>query len=263
MTYEHFVLIKFNVRWEDKPLWTSQEVKKRIELFKKTAGAGLLSQTEQTFKTILFIGDYTPHYLTLMLKELCDEYNMIPSFISDSIITPNKRGNAILRNINTRHNASHFILTRLDSDNILSKDHIESIQREVLKQEVFIEKTLEKHSSVFLSFPFGYGKFLNDPFVYEFRYVSNAFFSMVVPSKNILTTNGYLNEDGYSKHMHIGVKFTENVITINNVKPKWVFFLHENNVRMKKGTLKLNKKNIKETPYQKCFEVLEDIGDDK
>lgn len=251
MKCEHFVLIKFNIQWGRRPLYTPQEIEDRIELFKKTAGASLKAQTEKNFKTILFLGDYTPHYLTIKINELCKEYNMIPYYVRNNTLTREMRGLAILSHLGSEDHPTRIIITRLDSDNAFAKNYIESIQKKIIEETHYIEYLLKTSDSVFLSFTFGYGKILNDPFVYEYNYTGNAFFSMIVPLSKVLRNNG-------CRHKLLESRFYHRTISIKDTLPMWTFFIHENNAVMEPNELQKNKRAIANSHYTQCFEVLEE-----
>jgi Putative rhamnosyl transferase len=171
---QHFLLTRFNVRVNYdsertgiEPTWLSH----RFDLFERFCYPSVRAQTNLDFQWLVYFDSETPP----IFKERIDRYaeweNFIPIYLetefSDQINQENVFGLI-------KKKTKYLITTRMDNDDAVCKNFIQSIQ------ENFEEKEFE-----FISFINGY--VLETGKLYSFKYINNPFTSLVERIKSTST----------------------------------------------------------------------------
>ncbi len=175
---EHFLITRFNVLPEfdiiDEGSWNREWLTHRFNLFEKFCYPSVLNQSNQNFKWIVFFHSKTPEDFKQKISEYAKWENFIPVYLDDRYTIEYNRL-AILNNLSAQ--PEYLITSRLDSDDAISIEYIETIQNNFAEQEF-----------EFLNFSYGY--VLNGGKLYLFKYLQNPFVSLV-ERVNELSVNGF------------------------------------------------------------------------
>lgn len=129
---DHFLITRFNLKVKD---WThtrdghsvdQQEwLSHRFELFEQYCLPSVKNQTNQEFKWLVFFDTDTPKIYKEKNEQIAESYpTFIPIYLSGI-----EQFNKEIGNIIFNHSASEYIITsRLDNDDLLHKDFIQTIK---------------------------------------------------------------------------------------------------------------------------------------
>lgn len=133
MNFQHFLLTNFNIRKQE---WnkdanslivrTDAWMDHRIKLFEKYCFPSIQNQTQKNFLWLVFFDESTSQ----KYRELIDSYvkscaNLVPIFISDG--KKETQLKELYKKVSTQ--TEYLITTRIDNDDALSCDAMETIQR--------------------------------------------------------------------------------------------------------------------------------------
>jgi hypothetical protein len=163
---QHFLLTRFNVkvnydsaRTGLDPTWLSH----RFDLFERFCYPSVYAQTNSDFRWLVYFDSETPQVFKQKIDRCAEWENFIPIYLetefSDQI---NQEKISTLIHKKTEY----LITTRIDNDDAVSKNFIQSIR------DNFEEREFE-----FISFVNGY--VLDSGKLYSFKYVNNPFTSLV------------------------------------------------------------------------------------
>lgn len=170
MHFEHFIITRFNLR---RPDWsatkngtkvlTTEWLNHRLELFNNYCFPSVKSQTNRNFTWLVFFDSETPQHVKAEIDQLQQSFsNFQPVYVTDM--------NDFLPSIQSKLRASsatHIISTRLDNDDAIAIDFVETIQQQFTTQE-FEAIDLVTGFTLQLSAAgvyFGIKKQLNNPFI--------------------------------------------------------------------------------------------------
>lgn len=124
---EHIIIIRFSVRFRNRPefsekekmLFTDERLKFRFDLFERFCLVGIINQTIKNFKVIVVYDELLPLKWITRLIEITKDYDYI-------ILHKWEKNNHIQNNNWLRkyidNNKEYLITTRLDDDDIINKN---------------------------------------------------------------------------------------------------------------------------------------------
>jgi len=215
----HYLITRFNVDFgqsiysKDKNNNETRDetwLKKRFFLFDNFCYPSVKNQTTQNFKWFVYFDKKTP----IEYKKKIDDYkkqmgNFIPIFVKDGEDFFKKN----LELIRKTTKDDIIIITRLDNDDAILNNYLETIQKYVDEKKII---------NGFLDFIYGYQYDFLKKVLTKIKIQSNHFISKI---EHI----SCLSNEIYSIHSHINNH--PNNQHINNIKnPLWIEIVHENNV---------------------------------
>ncbi len=215
--YKHFIITRFNIRanyscsLKDSSYNPMTKIldldylKQRFSIFEKYTLPSIKSQTNQNFSWIVLFHSDTPNIFKSKILKLKKKYNFIDVYLNDNqkfdLLEYCKDNNLI---------SDYFITTRIDNDDMLSKNYVEKVQN-------YANQNFHK---CILSFENGIKYDLTTNKTYDYARKDNHFLSMIgEKNDSILNYN-------HSKIFDTGI----DVEIIKTCKPMWTEIIHESNV---------------------------------
>lgn len=158
-------MTRFNIKVGFSPSSLGNDInwlEHRFELFDNYCFPSVYSQSNQSFKWIVFFDAETPEKFKIKISKYAEWSNFIPIYIVGSL-TQNKCREIVSRYLDST--TTHLISTRLDNDDAICNTYIQEIQSRFNNQEF-----------EFVSFMRGY--VFKDKKLYLFFYKSNPFISL-------------------------------------------------------------------------------------
>jgi len=212
--FQHYIITRFNLRKEDWTITKKNEkvlseawLKDRFELFENFCFPSVKNQVNQNFKWLVFFDINTPKNYKQRVIELDESYdNFVPFFIDGM----NNFLPEIVRNIKLLDNKEYCITSRLDNDDSLHKDYINTIQsyfdsQEHMAIDLIDGYILQADSKVLL----GLKKQLYNPFI------------SLIEKKDCLKSVWFRSGHG-------SWKYEKNIIRVKN-KRLWLCVIHDFN----------------------------------
>ncbi|MDH5381380.1 MAG: putative rhamnosyl transferase [Cyclobacteriaceae bacterium] len=211
--FDHFILTRFNIRVEN---WTETKsktkvlteswLKNRFELFENYCLNSVKNQSNQNFKWLVYFDTNTPKKYLEKIEEIQLAYpNFYPKFIDGM---HNLMG-AVKEDIQSYSKNSYIITSRLDNDDSIHKDYINTIQNCFDSQDFMAVDFIDGYS-LLLDPKKRFGKA---------RLRFNPFISLIEKKNTIQTVWS-------KKHAHW--KHEKNILTIKN-KRMWLVIIHAEN----------------------------------
>jgi hypothetical protein len=200
--FKHIILTRFNLRWiTDEPPGVDW-LRHRFKLFDRFCYPSVYGQVNQNFKWLVFFDEHTPSEFREMIAAYAEWDNFIPVYVAGfdkSLVR--ERLSAFLGN------ASHLITTRLDNDDAICKDLIDTVQINFRQQDF-----------EFINFTYGFVWSKHN--VYLSRQKSNPFISLIESAHKYRTV------------------WCENHVTLSSLgnirqlvtPPAWLQVIHNRNV---------------------------------
>lgn len=213
---KHFLVTRFNLtvtEWKTtkngEPVLTEKWLKNRFMLFENYCLPSVKNQTNQNFMWCVFFDINTPDSFRNKIKIISDDYqNFKPIFI-DGIKMLNSA--FIQYAVNHSKDDDEFVITtRLDNDDLIHKNFIETIQK--------LYKPIDK---MVIDLVKGYSITLGKPYceIREYTTYFNPFISVVESVTKIETV--------ISK-MHLDWKGSKDIVEFTNSK-LWIELIHQEN----------------------------------
>jgi hypothetical protein len=212
--FQHYIITRFNLRKEswvttknNEKVLSEEWLKDRFELFENYCFSSVKNQVNQNFKWLVFFDINTPNNYKQRVQELQESYsNFVPFFIDGM----NNFLPEIVKNIKLLDTKEYCITSRLDNDDSLHKDYINTIQSYFAKQDHFAIDlidgyTLQTGSTV----RFGFKKQLFNPFI-----------SLIEKKENLKSV--------WFRSRHGSWKYEKNIIRVTN-KRLWLCVIHNSN----------------------------------
>lgn len=179
--FDHFLLTRFNVRipWLSRfqaeshycnPEW----LRRRIDLFDRYCYPSVVAQTSKRYRWLVFFDHESPDFLRAAI-ERWQAYQPFEACFTDGLTSAQCADFVRARITGSR---SHLLTTRLDSDDMLSRDFIARIQNHAATLEAGFINPL-------------HGYQLLGEQVYTVSQQSNAFISCLEPIDNFHTVLGF------------------------------------------------------------------------
>lgn len=209
MTFTHLLLTRFNVQagyGDPKAGLDPKWLEYRFKLFEQFCYPSVCAQSNQNFTWLVFFDDQTPEAFKSKIAAAARYKNLIPVYVQGYF------SESVLRSALAQHidsGSSHMITTRLDNDDAVSRNFIESVQVQFKGQ-----------SCEFINFTQGYC--LHNQKLYLMEDSSNPFISLIEsldgsPLKSVLCV------------AHNKLKTMGNIHQVPN-EPAWLQVIHRGNV---------------------------------
>ena len=137
--FQHYILTRFNLRaknWtttkNNEKVLTEEWLEERFDLFENFCLSSVKNQNNQNFKWLVFFDINTPEVYKRKVEAYQNTYqNFIPCFIDGmENFLPE-----IKKNIKQMDAEDYIITSRLDNDDCIHEDYIQSVQDQFAKQE--------------------------------------------------------------------------------------------------------------------------------
>jgi hypothetical protein len=220
----HFVLTRFNVRMPIYQHPGDEWLPGRLELFQKYCLPTFRAQTERQFTWLVFLDSGTPQWLKDIVETTMSDI-VHPVYV-DGLFTAEYAADVVGRLTKT----PYVITTRVDNDDAISSDFVETIQRE------FTGQRLE-----FVNLVNGAQYF--DEKVYLRPYTRNPFVTLVESAQDGLPLTVFAK-----RHYEI-----DKVGPVRNVRtnhPMWLQVVHGENVLTERVGLRARPSAV--LPYFSC-----------
>lgn len=217
--YIHVVMTRFNVGLYSESKWTHDKngvlidpdawMEERFNLFEKYCLPSFKSQTIKAFEWFVGIDSKTPKRFIERLESHAKDCKQLRIVLVDKItrdfINP-------VANLAKSGDKKYLITTRVDNDDAISFDFIETVQ-----------KSFSPGDLLFVNLNRGYAYDVEKNQFHGMNYRSNPFVSVVENAKDAKTILGYGN------HIKIKDNHSLNYIEIDD-KNYWVQVIHESNL---------------------------------
>ena len=215
MEFKHFLITRFNLKnskWgltkNKESVLTEQWMTHRMELFENFCLPSILSQTNQNFEWLIYFDTSTPENFKKRINDLFKQTpNIIPLFIDGmSSFYPSLRAEVIKRSTKI----PYLITSRIDNDDCINKDFIDTIQQQFNRQSFEAIDPLE-----------GYTIQINDKVLLgKKEHIYNPFISLIEKNEEPKTVWTYM--------AHPQWKREKNVKQIKG-KRLWLSIIHAKN----------------------------------
>lgn len=209
----HIIYIRLNYN-------DSNKLKIRLKLFEKYCLPSLISQTNKNFKIYININ--------------FEHYNLIYDYVKliDNIILTNKDIEFIS---NCKRTEKYLITTRIDSDDIINVNLIDSIQKFISNK--YIQRNMDLlNKSIILNYSMGLQldtNNVNHNIYKRIYYIPNPFLS-IITKKNFHCKK-------YDHHIFHNDRNNFIFINLKNKIPMWIQVIHNENITNK---INFNNPNI-------------------
>lgn len=230
--FKHYLITRFNLRnpkWNttknNESLLTDEWMEHRMQLFENFCLSSVKGQSNQNFKWLIFFDVTTSKKFQDKINTLLNKQPNILPFYIDGMPNFHK---AIIDYIDKdSQEVSHIITSRIDNDDCIHKDYIDTIQKQFNNQD-FMAIDVVKGYSLQISPEMMLGKK---------EHVFNPFISLIESTKNYKTV--WQSDHNMWK--------TENRIVRITNKRLWMSIIHEKNkVNEFDGYDKVTWKDIKD-----------------
>jgi len=230
VNYKHYIITRFNLRKSDWttgknkiPVLTDEWHDNRFELFTQFCFPCVAAQTNQNFEWLVFFDDSTKPKYRQIIEDLKAQFSgFSPIFVDgmDAFLPT-------IQEITKTCNVPFIITSRLDNDDCLSKNYVETVQNQFTEQDFLA-----------LDFVNGYTLQLGKQYKLGHKlHVFNPFISLIEKNEEPVTV--------WSKN-HAEWKHESRIKTIKN-QPIWMSVIHlENKVNEFTGYGSLKEKNVLE-----------------
>lgn len=137
-SFGHYLITRFNLRkdnWlttkKNKPVLSEVWLKNRFELFENYCLSSVKSQTNLNFKWLVFFDTTTSDKYKERVREIADGFPQFQPIYSDGM----DPYIGMAQEIVSKEDAEYVITTRLDNDDCVSVDFIDTIQKDFSKQD--------------------------------------------------------------------------------------------------------------------------------
>lgn len=149
--FKHYLITRFNLRnknWEvtknNETLLTREWMTHRIGLFKNFCLPSVASQTNTDFQWLLFFDQTTDDDFKQELETLLKPYPHFKSFYVDGMDAFHPSIKAYVSE--DSKDSSHIITSRIDNDDCIHKDYIDTIQQQFKSQDFMAIDVLKGYS---------------------------------------------------------------------------------------------------------------------
>lgn len=211
--FQHILLTRMNVDWNLSRTRSQQErndvdfLNYRFEVFEKTCLPSVNAQTNKDFIWIILLDEETPEIFRERIQAYQTSLQILPIYIKSKETLLATLKETILEQL--LESTTHLITTNLDSDDVISKRFISSIQDQFRSQDF-----------EFINFPFGYLYQSKEQKLYLREWLTAACHTLIEKRENFETALKY-------PHNEISSYKVRQVITT----PMWLMTVHDMNVR--------------------------------
>lgn len=211
LDFDYFVLTRFNAdvgygkRGLD-PEWLDL----RFRLFEWFCASSVRGQSNQRFKWLVFFDIETPDRFKANIEEYSTYQNFIPIYVRGKCTDRTYR-EAILQHLDP--NAQYLITTRLDNDDAICQDYIQTVRDK-----------FEAQALQFINFTYGY--VWHDRKAYIHAHASNSFISLIEKIQEP-TADGF--KTVFCGVSHGQVNQVGPLVQVKT-KPMWIRVAHGKNI---------------------------------
>jgi len=213
--YKHFLITRFNLKkkgWEttknNEKIQTEEWLRHRFELFELYCLPSVINQSNQDFIWYVFFDISTPELYRKKVDAIAENYQNFRPFYIDG-----REGleESVMQEMKKDIKKEEFVITsRLDNDDIIHKDFIQSIQ-----------KSFQPVSNTVIDLREGYQLILdkNRNEIREYIHPFNQFVSLIEKSRNFRTV---------LDQMHYSWVTSDNIVVYDK-KRLWIEIVHQKN----------------------------------
>lgn len=216
-SYKHFVITRFNIKanfscklrdLNKNPMdliLDESYLDKRFRIFERFTLQSMKKQTNQNFTWIVLFHKKTPSKFIEKIQQLKSKFNFIDLYFD------NEEKFSFLEYCNNeKENASYFITTRIDNDDMLDSEYIDKVQ----------EYAYNNLHECILSFEHGMQYDLKSQKKYKHEIKNNHFLSMISTKEECIL------QYNHAKIFDSG----KEIVMLDTDKPMWTEVIHESNV---------------------------------
>ncbi len=213
--YEHFLITRFNLRYKnwqmtknDEKIQTEEWLRHRFELFESYCLPSVINQSNQNFIWYVYFDISTPDFYRKKVSDIAEKYPNLRPFYLDG--REGLEDSVICEITNEIKNEAFIITSRLDNDDIIHQDFIQSIQNSFRP----VDKTV-------IDLREGYQVTIgrNKSEIRNYTHPFNPFLSLIEKSRDFKTI---LDQTHYSWN-------TSDTIVIYDKKRLWIELVHQKN----------------------------------
>ncbi|KHL01228.1 hypothetical protein LK10_17610 [Sinomonas humi] len=221
----HFILTRFNVRgryYRGDP--GDEWLRRRLELFARYTLPSFRAQSVRDFRWLVLIDSESPHWFRAKLAEL--------SLGSYEVVEVEGAFDALAAGRIVRERlATPFVLTtRVDNDDAVARDFVETIQRAAVSPEQRFINLVD-------------GAQLGPKGVYQRPYTQNPFITLVEGARNQLPATVFVKR-------HFEASKYAPVLNLRSSHPMWLQVVHGGNVLTELVGLRMKARRL--TPWFGC-----------
>jgi len=208
MKFQHLIISRFNLSLydlmseEDANCWMDY----RLTLFDSFCYPSIVNQINLNFKWIVFFSDKTP---LSYRKRFCKYKKMIPVYCKEQSFDDIQKTIKLWIKEFINLDAEYIITSRVDVDDMLSKDYVQGVQTEIPMED-----------NIHLVFSLGYILDLASKTLIERKYVNNQFPSYIEKNSDNLKTVWFTGH--HLIHKSAKTKIVEQ-------GRRWCWILHDKN----------------------------------
>lgn len=218
--FNHFILTKFNLARKGGVALEPEWLNHRFELFEQFCYPSVVGQTNQNFKWLVFFDSKTPELFKNKIREYSQYKNFVPVYAQGFGTISLLYKKTILEHL--EDGAEYLITTRLDNDDAIFKDFVQTIQ------DNFNEQEFE-----FINFSNGYIWYEHK--INSYRYLANPFATLIEKIND-------LSVDGIKTAQCVDHSKLASIAKQLNTRAAWLQVVHQKNVTNRvKGIRKLVK----------------------
>lgn len=214
--FQHFLITRMNIDWKlskTRPPEVRNSLEfldHRFEIFEKTCYPSVQAQTQKNFVWIILLDVGTPESFRTRIQSYSSKIKIIPIYVEHKDTMLQQLKSVIDEYI--LESTTHLITTNLDSDDVISKNFISTLQSQFKGQDF-----------EFINFLFGYLYRMDEQRLYLREWLTAPCHTLV---ENYRQNQDYQTVLQYS-HATIVLDKTRQVIT----EPMWLMTVHGQNVR--------------------------------
>ncbi|WP_052466915.1 glycosyltransferase [Psychroserpens damuponensis] len=215
--FEHFIITRFNIKLKEWVVTKQGEdvtsinwLQHRFNLFETYCLPSIKQQTNLNFKWLVCFDAETPEIFKQKIKNLEESFvNFVPIYIENSTTFHD----VILETIKSYYKAhtTHIITSRLDNDDSLHQNYIETIQNNFTPKASFIIDVINGYQLNL--------KTHNTPAIREIETAFNPFISLIEGAHNCVTV---LNRKHLDWHTNPHKTIAD--------QPLWMQVIHKKNI---------------------------------
>lgn len=132
VSFEHFILTRFNVRESEEGVLDENWLGHRFKLFSNVCFSSVKQQSENNFRWLVFFDSETPQRFRKEIDKYVQWDKFMPTYVKGSDVLTQARI-AISKIIES--GTEHIITTRIDNDDAICKDFVKMVQDNYRGQE--------------------------------------------------------------------------------------------------------------------------------
>ncbi len=211
--FKHIIITRFNIPMENINIASPKWLKHRFHLFENYCLPSIKNQTNKNFVWFVYFDKNTPEFFKKKIKIIQNSYPVfIPFFVSNYDLFTKNLPKDIFSQLNKE---PYVITTRLDNDDVLHKNAVNTIQ------EYFVKK-----NNIALNLQKGFCFDVNKQILSKYSYPKGPFLSLIETTSDIENFRSVYFQE------HTAFFDTMKTIQITN-NYFWIQIIHDENVSNK------------------------------